>query len=244
MTPVSRVSMGAERVEGQTTSGCRLLRPGRVDYAAAWELQRRLVAARRAGEVGDLLILLEHPHVYTLGRRADEAHVLVGADRLAALGATLFRIDRGGDATYHGPGQVVGYPILDLRQRGADVHRYVRDLEETIIRTLADYGIAAERLDGYPGVWVGDEKVAAIGVKVTHWISSHGFALNVDPDLSYFGHIVPCGLHDKGVTSISRLLGRTVDVEEAMGRVAARFEEVFGCHLEPATSENLMAALG
>ena len=223
---------------------CLLLRLGRVEYAAAWELQRRLVEARRAGEVGDVLILLEHPHVYTLGRRADESHVLVGEAGLAALGASLFRIDRGGDVTYHGPGQLVGYPILDLKRRGADVHRYVHDVEEVIVRTLADFGIAGGRLAGYPGVWVGDEKVAAIGVKVAHWVSSHGFALNVDPDLSYFGHIVPCGLHDRGVTSIARLLGRPVGLEEAASRLEARFAEVFGCELAPTSLPTLLPGHG
>jgi lipoate-protein ligase B len=219
---------------------CSLLKPGRVEYAAAWELQRRLVEARRAGEIGDVLVLLEHPHVYTLGRRADEAHVLVDQAGLAAIGAALFRIDRGGDVTYHGPGQIVGYPILDLKRRGADIHQYVHDVEEVIIRTLADYGPIADRSEGYPGVWVGDDKVAAIGVKVAHWVSSHGFALNVDPDLSYFGHIVPCGLHERGVTSIARLLGRPVDLAQAAARVEARFAEVFGCKLVPATLADLL----
>jgi len=221
---------------------CFLLKPGRVEYAAAWELQRRLVEARRAGEIGDVLVLLEHPHVYTLGRRADEVHVLVDQAGLAAIGATLFRIDRGGDVTYHGPGQIVGYPILDLKRRGADVHQYVHDLEEAIIGTLAGYGLAAGRSEGYPGVWVGDAKVAAIGVKVAHWVSSHGFALNVDPDLSYFGHIVPCGLHERGVTSIAQLLGRPVDLAEAMTRVEARFAEVFGCELIPTDQPNLYSS--
>ena len=231
---VRDASRGAEPVGvAPAHSPVLLLRPGLVEYGAAWDLQRALAAARRDDRIGDSLILLEHPHVYTLGRNADEAHVLVDASRLAELGATLFRIDRGGDVTYHGPGQLVGYPILDLRARGADVHRYVREIEEVIIRALSDFGIASERVAGLPGVWVGREKVAAIGVKIARWISGHGFALNVCTDLSYFGHIVPCGLHDRGVTSISRLLGREVTVDEARERVEARFAEVFGRSLAP-----------
>ena len=222
-----------ERSEAAAREPVLLLRPGLVEYGEAWDLQRALAAARRAGRIGDSLILLEHPHVYTLGRNADETHVLVDSARLAEIGATLFRIDRGGDVTYHGPGQLVGYPILDLRDRGSDVHRYVREIEEVIIRSLADFGISAERLAGYPGVWAGDEKVAAIGVKVARWVTVHGFALNVDADLSYFDHIVPCGLHDKGVTSISRLLGRGVTVAEARERVESRFAEVFSRALAP-----------
>jgi lipoate-protein ligase B len=216
------------REGGQGVRSVSLLRLGRVEYGDAWALQQRLAEARRAGQIEDTLILLEHPHVYTLGRRADEAHVLADPARLAAIGATLFRIDRGGDVTYHGPGQIVGYPILDLKQRGADVHQYVRDVEETIIRTLADYGIESGRSEVNAGVWVGDEKIAAIGVKVAHWVTSHGFALNVDPDLAYFREIVPCGLHEKGVTSMSRLLGRRVDPDEVATRLARRFAEVFG----------------
>ena len=225
---------------GVRSAQIHLLLLGRVEYGEAWALQRRLAAARRAHEIEDVLILVEHPHVYTLGRRADEAHVLADSARLEAIGATLVRIDRGGDVTYHGPGQLVGYPILDLKVRGADVHQYVHDLEETIIRTLAGYGISGYRLAGYPGVWVGEEKAAAIGVKVAHWVTSHGFALNVDPDLAYFGEIVPCGLHDRVVTSMSRLLGRKVDVEEVIQTLAARFGEVFECEVEPSTVAQLL----
>lgn len=215
---------------------CWLLRPGRVDYAVAWEMQRRTADARRAGRLtDDVLILLEHPHVYTLGRRADESHVLVDKVGLRGLGASLYRIERGGDVTYHGPGQLVGYPILDLRRRGADVHRYVRDLEEVIIRTLGDHGIVGARLPGHPGVWVGDEKIAAIGVNVARWISSHGFALNVDPDLSYFGHIVACGLHGRRVTSIARVVGRPVGLPEVVSRLVDHFAQVFDRELVEAS---------
>lgn len=226
--------------QGVRSPICHVLLLGRVEYAEAWEIQRQLGAARRAGEIEDVLILLEHPHVYTLGRRADETHVLADAARLAEIGATLFRIDRGGDVTYHGPGQIVGYPILDLRERGGDVHQYVHDLEETLIRTIADYGVAAGRRLGYPGVWVGEEKVAAIGVKVAHWITSHGFALNVDPDLAYFGEIVPCGLHDAGVASLTRLLGRTIAIDDVATRLAQHFSAVFGSDLVPSVLVDLL----
>jgi lipoate-protein ligase B len=186
-----------------------------------------------------VLILLEHPHVYTLGRRADEEHVLADPARLAEIGAAVYRVDRGGDVTYHGPGQLVGYPILDLKAGGADVHRYVHDLEETIIRALADFGVEAGRSEVNPGVWVGGDKIAAIGVKVAHWITSHGFALNVDPDLAYFGEIVPCGLHDRGVTSMAKLLGRQVAVEEVAERLLARFTEAFQDRPADASPPNL-----
>ena len=243
--PLSRGERGNDsplpfREGGQGVRSVSLFRLGRVEYGEAWALQQRLAAARRAGQIEDTLILLEHPHVYTLGRRADEAHVLADPSRLEEIGAALFRIDRGGDVTYHGPGQLVGYPILDLKQRGADVHQYVRDLEETIIRTLSDYGIESGRSEVNAGVWVGEEKVAAIGVKVAHWVTSHGFALNVDPDLAYFREIVPCGLHDRGVTSMSRLLGRRVDLDEAAARLGRRFAEVFGCELSTSAVADLL----
>jgi lipoyl(octanoyl) transferase len=234
--------------EGRTSQSavrslpCSLLRLGRVEYGEAWALQRRLVEARHAEQIGDVLVLLEHPHVYTLGRRADETHVLANPSRLESIGAALYRIDRGGDVTYHGPGQLVGYPILDLKRRDADVHRYVDGLEEAIIRTLADYGIEGGRVVRYPGVWVGERKIAAIGVKVAHWITSHGFALNVDPDLGYFDEIVPCGLHDKGVTSMSRVLGRRVGVDEVAERLIQLFGVVFDHQMMPASLNDLLGA--
>jgi lipoyl(octanoyl) transferase len=204
-----------------------LLRLGQVDYADCWELQRRAVAARIAGEIPDTLILVEHPHVYTLGRGGRAENVLLDETTLSGIGAQVFWVDRGGDVTYHGPGQLVGYPIVHLGRLGKDVHAHLRRIEETLIRVLADLGLEGRRDPQYTGVWVGDEKVAAIGVRVSHWVTSHGWALNVDPDLGYFGHIIPCGIRHKGVTSLARLLGRPVTRAEVEPLVLRHFAEVF-----------------
>jgi len=206
-------------------------RLGLMPYAEALAMQRALVEERRAGRIGDTLLLLEHPHVLTLGVRGDggRSHILATDAALAARGIDVHEAGRGGDITYHGPGQLVGYPIVDLKPDRCDVHRYVRDLEEVLIRTAASYGIAAARVDGLTGVWVGREKLAAIGVRISRWITSHGFALNVATDLSYFDLIVPCGIADRGVTSLARLLGRPVDLREAENRLQAHFSAVFGC---------------
>jgi lipoate-protein ligase B len=212
-------------------ASCRALRLGRVGYGEAWELQRRLVAARVAGEIPDVLILVEHPHVYTLGRGGHAENVLLDEATLSRIGAELFWVDRGGDVTYHGPGQLVGYPIVHLERLGKDVHQHLRRIEETLIRALADFGLEGRRDPAYTGVWVGPEetaeKVAAIGVRVSRWVTSHGFALNVDPDLSYFDHIIPCGIRRRGVTSLARLLGRPVSRPEAEAAVLRHFAEVF-----------------
>jgi lipoyl(octanoyl) transferase len=201
---------------------------GLVDYAAALELQRERVAQRKAGTIPDTLLLLEHPHVYTLGRNARQENMLVSAEWLASRGAQVFHTDRGGDVTYHGPGQLVGYPILDLTQHRRDISWYMRSLEEVFIRTAQDYGIEAGRSEGAAGVWVGNDKLAAMGVHLSRWVTSHGFALNVNTDLRYFEWIVPCGLQGKGVTSLAKLLGRAVDMEEVAARVVEHFGAVFG----------------
>ena len=208
-----------------------------MPYADALALQRSLVGDRQSGRVGDLLILLEHPHVLTLGVRGDggRSHILAASDNLAARGVEVHETGRGGDITYHGPGQLVGYPIIDLKPDRCDVHRYVRDLEEVLIRTAADYAIEARRLPGLTGVWAGDEKLAAIGVRIARWVTSHGFALNVTTDLEYFRLIVPCGIADRGVTSLARLLGRTIDVREVEDRIVANFAAVFDRHPVPTT---------
>jgi lipoyl(octanoyl) transferase len=205
-----------------------------MPYADAEALQRALVDERRAGRVGDVLLLLEHPHVLTLGVRAagSRAHILSTPDALRARGVEVFETGRGGDVTYHGPGQLVGYPILDLQPDRPDVHRYVRDLEEVLIRTAADYGVHAERIEGLTGVWVGGEKLGAIGVRISRWVTSHGFALNVATDLDYFSLIVPCGIADRGVTSLARLLGRPVDSAEVERRLVIHFCHVFGRFVE------------
>jgi lipoyl(octanoyl) transferase len=213
---------------------CLVEHLGRVGYAAGLELQRAKVAERKSGEIPDTLLLLEHSHVYTLGRNARQENLLFSRERLAELGAEVFETDRGGDVTYHGPGQLVGYPILDLTRHRRDLAWYMRSLEEVFIRAAGDFGITAARLKGCPGVWVGNAKLVAMGVHVSRWITSHGFAFNVSTDLSYFEHIVPCGLRDKGVTSLEKLLGQRVEMAEAIEGVVKHFGAVFG--LEMATN--------
>ncbi len=205
-------------------------RLGTTPYGEALALQKALVEDRRAGKVGDVLLLLQHPHVITLGARADASlsNVLATRERLEQLGVALFETGRGGDVTYHGPGQLVGYPILDLRPDRQDVHRYVRDLEEVMIRVTLRYGIEAGRLAGLTGTWVRAEKIGAIGVRVSRWITSHGFAYNVTTDLGYFQLIVPCGIRDRGVTSLSRLLGRDLPMHVVEEAFVAEFCSVFG----------------
>jgi len=207
----------------------QVIQAGRMDYLAAWERQRELVKRRSAGAIGDTLMLVEHPHTYTLGRSTKDGHLLISHEQLAAQGIALVEADRGGDITYHGPGQVVGYPILKLSQHGGDLLRYLRMLEETLIVTLASYGVTAERIAGLTGVWVGEEKIAAIGVKLSaSGVTQHGFALNVTTDLRYFQQIIPCGIVGKGVTSLERLLGLPPASAEVERRVVAAFGKVFG----------------
>ncbi len=203
-------------------------RLGRVPYADALELQRTLVEDRRAGRVGDVLLLLEHPHVLTLGARSETArsNVLATPARLAELGVEVRETGRGGDVTYHGPGQLVAYPILNLEPDRADVYNYVRNLEEVMIRVSAAFGVRAGRIDGLTGAWVGGDKIGAIGVRISRWITSHGFAYNVNTSLDYFNLIVPCGIRDHGVTSLSRELGRQVEMAEVEDRVVAEFTRV------------------
>jgi len=203
-------------------------RLGLVPYGEALDLQKELVEERRAGRVPDLLMLLQHPPVITLGvRRDSRSHITASEEQLAMHGVEVHEAGRGGDVTYHGPGQIVGYPILDLRPDRCDVHRYVRDLEQVMIRVCADYGIAAHRVDGLSGAWVGTEKIGAIGVRISRWITSHGFAFNVNTRLEDFQLIVPCGIADRGVTSLGKLLGEELSIEEVEDRFIRRFAEVF-----------------
>jgi lipoyl(octanoyl) transferase len=202
-------------------------RLGRVPYGRGLEIQERLVAERQRGAIPDQLLLLEHAPVFTLGRSARSENVLFPAELLRERGFDVYETGRGGDVTYHGPGQVVGYPILDLSPDRRDVHRYVRDLEEVMIRACAGYGIEAGRIEGLTGTWVGREKIGAIGVRIARWVTSHGFAFNVATDLAAFRLIVPCGIRDMGVTSLERLLGRSVPLDEAMDRLTAALAEVF-----------------
>lgn len=214
---------------------------GTGPYQEVWDLQaavqQRLIdekLRRRKDEQynpssipNDVLLLVEHPHVYTLGKSGDSSHLLKGLKELADIDAEFIEIDRGGDITYHGPGQIVGYPILDLDRYFTDIHKYLRCLEEIFIRTCGDYGLDAQRIEGLTGVWVGDKKICALGIKCSRWITMHGFAFNVNTDLSYFNHIVPCGITDKEVTSLENLLGRRVDPDEVKKRVIHHFENVF-----------------
>jgi lipoyl(octanoyl) transferase len=204
-------------------------RLGIVPYGEALAMQRALVEERRAGRVPDLLLLLQHPPVITLGVKGDggRAHILASPERLADTGIEIHETGRGGDVTYHGPGQIVGYPILDLRPDRCDVHRYVRDIEEVMIRVCAEYGIEAGRIPGLTGTWVGAEKIGAIGIRLSRWITSHGFAFNVTTNLDHFGLIVPCGIADHGVTSLVRATGRGLSVAEVEESFIRHFSAVF-----------------
>ncbi len=226
-TPASIVETANHDAGLATPRPCDATFLGRISYDEGLQLQERAVAERAAGEAPDRLFLLEHPHVYTLGRGADRGNVLVSEDELATAGATLVATGRGGDVTYHGPGQLVGYPIISLKPDRCDVHAYVRDLEEVLIRSLSDFGVASERIPGLTGVWVGNAKVAAIGVRIARWVTSHGFALNVSTDMDRFAAIVPCGITDKRVASLDRLIGLTVPLETVAESVASHFGEVF-----------------
>ena len=209
------------------------MRLGTLEYMAAWDIQRELARRRSSGAEPDTLLLLQHPHTYTLGRATKAGHLLVNEATLAAQGVTVVESDRGGDITYHGPGQVVGYPILKLSQHGGDLLRYLRMLEETIIVVLAEYGIVGGRVPGLTGVWVGNEKIAAIGVKLTaSGVTLHGFALNVTTDMRYFRQIIPCGIADKGVTSLQKLLGMAPAHDVVEEQVARAFGQVFGVPIQ------------
>jgi len=202
---------------------------GRIGYGPALELQQILIAGRKQGTLPDHLLLLEHPHVITLGRNGHLENLLASEEILDRAGISFHPTDRGGDVTYHGPGQLVAYPILDLREWKRDVGAYVRAVEQTIINTLADYGIAAGRIPKLTGVWVGERKIAAIGVHISRWVTSHGLALNISTDLSYFQYIVPCGL-TKPVTSMAQL-GSRATLEEVSRTLAAHFGRVFDCEM-------------
>lgn len=215
---------------------------GRLAYGDAWALQKLLLAARQAGSAPDTVLFVEHPPVITLGRAARASNVLAAPAMLAARGIDVFQIERGGDVTYHGPGQLVGYPIVDLRAFDEDVGRYVRTLEAALIDALTAWRLTAERLAGFPGVWVGGAKVAAIGVAVKRKVTMHGFALNVDPDLTAFDLINPCGL-GRPVTSIARRLGRPVPLDEAAPVVASSLSEALGLRWETRTIEEVRGAL-
>ncbi|MBI1800738.1 MAG: lipoyl(octanoyl) transferase LipB, partial [Chloroflexi bacterium] len=201
---------------------------GVMPYAQALDLQRRLCAERKRGEGEDTLLLLEHPPVITLGRRAQSSNILASPELLARHDIEVFQVERGGDVTYHGPGQLVGYPILDLRNFRQDVRWYISSLAEVLVRTLEGFGVSGAYRADLPGVWVGDEKVVAIGARIENWVTYHGFAFNVCTDMAHWEMIVPCGIPDKGVGTLSRLLGRRVPVGEVIPAVAQHFGDVFG----------------
>jgi lipoyl(octanoyl) transferase len=208
-------------------------RLGCMPYDDALALQRGLVEERKADRIPDQLLLLQHPAVITVGVKGDggRSNILATPPRLAELGIQISETGRGGDVTYHGPGQIVGYPIIDLRPDRCDVHRYVRDLEELMIRVCADYGVTAGRVAGLTGAWVADEKIGAIGVRISRWITSHGFAFNVSTNLEHFQLIVPCGIAGRGVTSLEKVAGRRIALRDVEERVIVRFGEVFERHV-------------
>ncbi len=216
---------------------CELRRLHLVTYENGMALQQRLVELRQRDEIPDQLLLLEHPPVITLGRGGKIGNLLATPDALQSAGVRFFETTRGGDITYHGPGQVVGYPILHLGENNRDVRKYVWKLEEVLIRTVAEYGITAERAEGKRGIWVGNDKIAAIGVRIARWVTSHGWALNVSTNLDHFRLITPCGLHGTGVTSIERETGRRVATDEVREVLATRFAEVFERELVPREEE-------
>ena len=213
---------------------------GRLDYRDAWDVQLETHAAVAEGRIPPTLLLIEHPPVITFGRKGGRANLLADPTALEAQGFSLYDIERGGDVTYHGPGQLVGYPILPI---GRAVRSYLRNLEAVMVQVLAEYGLTGEGSPGYAGVWVGDEKVVAIGVAIKRNVSFHGFAMNVSTDLSHFSYIVPCGIQDKGVTSLSQLLGRTVTLEEVKPKLLSAFADVFEMKLrntESATESQVL----
>ncbi len=215
--------------------------PGRVPYRQAWAWQRAHAADVRAGRAGEALAILEHPPVYTRGRRSDPAHLLAAPERLAAQGIEVVDVDRGGDVTYHGPGQLVAYPILNLRRRGTYPISFVRALERTIVATLDELGVPGQPQPGKPGVWVGDDKIASLGVHVSGGVSTHGIAINVDPDLAAFDAIVACGLHDAGVTSVARYCGAAPDPDVAREAFLRAFANTFEVDMVNAEREIAMA---
>lgn len=210
---------------------CQVFYLGQFDYSKSSALQRRLVRKRTAASIPDTLLLMNHPPVFTIGRKGTRENILVPEELLLQEGIAVHEIDRGGDITYHGPGQLVGYPILDLRHHGQDLHRLIYHYEEVIIRVLNDYGIKGGRLEQYPGVWVGLEKICAVGIGVSNWISYHGFAFNLDPNMEHFSYILPCGIKEYGVTSLRRILGHPVAEREVADKIVRRFGEVFEMHM-------------
>jgi len=241
----------AKRMANSAQKNCWLVDLGLIPYAPACELQHELVEARKANTIPDVLLFCEHSHVITLGRNGKREHLRANERLLAQMQVEFHATDRGGDITYHGPGQIVGYPILDLADHRRDIRWYVEQLEETMIRATRDFGIEAQRVPGKHGIWVGsadgtaaaEEKLAALGVHLSRWVTSHGFAYNVSTDLRYFDLIVPCGIQDARATSLERILGRDVETAEAKARLSAHFADVFGFSLTPVSRGALEATV-
>jgi lipoate-protein ligase B len=218
---------------------CLAIDLGQTNYSDAWDLQRRVWQARVEQRIPDVVLFTEHTHTFTLGKSSDPNHLLATEGELRANDIEVFNIDRGGDITYHGPGQLVGYPILDLHHYGLDVHHYLRSLEELLIRTVAEFGVQAKRDEGFTGVWVGEEKIAALGIKVSRWVTMHGFALNVNTDLSYFDRIIPCGIFHKGVSSLQQLVGHELPLADVIDALIKQFQTVFDVCIECRTPVQL-----
>ncbi len=221
-------------LKNRILSYCNL---GLTDYQEAWDLQRKIFNQVVYGEAQDTMILLEHPHTYTLGKVADKKNLVSGKDYLEKNKISVFEIDRGGDITYHGPGQIVGYPIIKLEDWEKDTHKYLRALEEVIIMTCKNYGLDAGRNSKYTGVWIGNKKIAAIGVKISRWVTMHGFAFNVNTDLSLFNGIIPCGISDKEVTSLKKEIGKEINISDVKVALLENFRTVFGYDLVNEVSE-------
>jgi lipoyl(octanoyl) transferase len=200
---------------------------GQTGYREAWDIQKKAHFEKQHGKEEDIIFTVEHEHVYTLGKTGDRNHILLSEKEMQEQGISYYEIDRGGDITYHGPGQLVVYPIIDLNHFYKDTHRYLRDLEETVILTLKDLGIDSHREEEYTGVWVGEEKICAIGIKVSRWITMHGIAFNINTDLSYFDKIIPCGIFHKGVTSVEKITGSKADMEKVKRLFLNNFRNVF-----------------
>lgn len=216
---------------------------GRMEYVACWRLQQEAARLRADGLIEDTLLFVEHGPVLTLGSSFQESNLLFSPEQYRERGIDVVRTDRGGDVTFHGPKQLVIYPIFNIRNLGADLHKWLRDLEETVIRTLADFGNEGYRFPPNTGVWTGGKKIAAIGIKVSRWISLHGIALNCNNDLSPFGLIVPCGIKEYGVTSLSKETGREISIQDAMPHVVSSFEQVFNTHFQPKVKETFLEEL-
>ena len=223
---------------------CRAYNLGLVEYEKALQLQNNLVSARLAGEIPDVILFLQHPSVLTIGVSGSEENIIASRDLLTSEGMPVFHIDRGGGITYHGPGQLVGYPIFDLKTKGEGLHEYVRHLEEVIIRTLNAFSITSYHDSQYPGVWVGQDKICALGIRVTRWVTKHGFALNVNTDLRHFTYITPCGITDRQVTSMSRLLGHDITLEDVTSCVLEQCSQVFGVNIRQESIDELNSYYG